>query len=154
MRKASGIMQMRQTRQMQINEDACIRNWMDKLTSREYHSLYAATSWLRDQTALSKDFVAVCGLRKMVRLNQKSWSVRQKVLGAKIHETEGLFEQNIALTHAQWQWDVENYNWYFPLGKPKKRKRRTFQNGARIEIASFSEWLANMKCCAQRKARK
>jgi len=26
MRKASGIMQMRQTRQMQIDEDACIRN--------------------------------------------------------------------------------------------------------------------------------
>jgi len=26
MRKASGIMQMRQTRRMQINEDACIRN--------------------------------------------------------------------------------------------------------------------------------
>jgi len=27
------------------------------------------------------DFVAFCGLRKMVRLNQKSWFVRQKVLG-------------------------------------------------------------------------
>ena len=26
MRKASGIMQMRQTRQMQIDEDACIRD--------------------------------------------------------------------------------------------------------------------------------
>ena len=26
MRKTSGIMQMRQTRQMQIDEDACIRN--------------------------------------------------------------------------------------------------------------------------------
>ena len=26
MRKASGIMQMRQTRQMHIDEDACIRN--------------------------------------------------------------------------------------------------------------------------------
>jgi len=26
MRKAPGIMQMRQTRQMQIDEDACIRN--------------------------------------------------------------------------------------------------------------------------------
>ena len=29
----------------------------------------------------------------MVRLN---WFVRQKVLGANIHETEGLFERNIA----------------------------------------------------------
>jgi len=26
MRKAPGVMQMRQTRQMQIDEDACIRN--------------------------------------------------------------------------------------------------------------------------------
>jgi len=32
----------------------------------------------------------------MVRLNQKSWFVRQKVLGANIHETEGLLERNIA----------------------------------------------------------
>jgi len=39
--------------------------------------------------------VAVCGLRKMVRLNQKSWFVRQKVLGANIHETEGLLGRNI-----------------------------------------------------------
>jgi len=43
MRKASGIMQMRQKRQMQFDEDACIRNWTDKLTKREYHSLYTAT---------------------------------------------------------------------------------------------------------------
>ena len=73
---------------------------------------------LRDQTTLSKDFVGLCGLREMVRLNQKSWwrlnqkswFVRQKVLGANIHETEGLLERNIALPHAQWQGDVENYN--------------------------------------------
>jgi len=32
----------------------------------------------------------------MVRLNQKSWFVIQKVLGANIHETEGLLERNIA----------------------------------------------------------
>jgi len=43
----------------------------------------------------------------------------------------------------------------FHWANPKKNTRRSaFQNGARIEIASFSEWLANMKCCAQRKARK
>ena len=28
----------------------------------------------------------------------KSWFVRQKVLGANIHETEGLLERNIAVT--------------------------------------------------------
>jgi len=33
------------------------------------------------------------GPRKMVHLN---WFVRQKVLGANIHETEGLLERNIA----------------------------------------------------------
>jgi len=32
----------------------------------------------------------------MVHLNQKSWFVRQKVLGANIHETEGLLERNVA----------------------------------------------------------
>ena len=42
-RKVQGVMQMRQTRQMQIDEDACIRNWTDQLTKREYHSLYTAT---------------------------------------------------------------------------------------------------------------
>jgi len=29
----------------------------------------------------SKDFVGLCGLKKMVRLNQKSWFGRKKVLG-------------------------------------------------------------------------
>jgi len=43
MRKAPGVMQMRQTRQMQVDEDACIRNWTDEPTSRESHSLYTAT---------------------------------------------------------------------------------------------------------------
>jgi len=33
----------------------------------------------------------------------KSWFVRQKVLGANIHETEGLLERSIALPHGQWQ---------------------------------------------------
>ena len=28
-----------------------------------------------------KDFVGLCGLKKMVRLNQKSWFGRKKVLG-------------------------------------------------------------------------
>ena len=40
MRKVPAVMQMRQTRQMQIDEDACIRNWTDELTSRESHHLY------------------------------------------------------------------------------------------------------------------
>jgi len=30
----------------------------------------------------------------MVHQNQKSWFVRQKVLGANIHETEGLLKRN------------------------------------------------------------
>jgi len=30
--EARFVMQMRQTRQMQIDEDTCIRNWTDKLT--------------------------------------------------------------------------------------------------------------------------
>jgi len=72
MRKASGIMQMRQTRQMQIDEDACIRNWTDKLTKREYLIYSHEVTVLRDQTILSKDFVGLCGLREMVRVNQKS----------------------------------------------------------------------------------
>jgi len=41
-RKASGVMQMRQTRQMQIDEDANIRNWTDEHTSLEFHSLLRA----------------------------------------------------------------------------------------------------------------
>ena len=56
MRKASGVMQVCQTRQMQVNKDACIRNLMDKFTS---------------QNTLSKEFVALCGLRRMVRPNQR-----------------------------------------------------------------------------------
>ena len=42
-RKALGVMQMCQTTQMHIDQDACIRNWTDKPTSFEYHSLYVAT---------------------------------------------------------------------------------------------------------------
>jgi len=47
-----GVMQMRQTRQMQIDEDACIRNWTDELTSREHHSLYTATRWERKRESV------------------------------------------------------------------------------------------------------
>ena len=43
MRKASGIMQMRQTRQIQIDEDACIRNWADKIATPETCKLSATT---------------------------------------------------------------------------------------------------------------
>jgi len=113
MRKASGVIQVRQTRQMQVNKDACIRNWMDEFTS---------------QNTLSKEFLALCGLSRMVRLNQRvggdqrvgswdrrSWDqifMRQKVF----------LKQNNALPHPQWQEDVENYNWYVPLNTPKKNK--------------------------------
>ena len=58
---------------------------------------------LRDQTSLSKDFVGLCGLKKdgapkpkeLVAPKPKSWFVRQKVLGANNHETEGLLSANI-----------------------------------------------------------
>jgi len=43
MRKASGVIQMRQTRQMQINKDACVRNRTDEFTSRDFHNLYIDT---------------------------------------------------------------------------------------------------------------
>jgi len=40
-KKGVGHHQMRQTRKIQIDEDACIKNWTDKLlTKREYHILY------------------------------------------------------------------------------------------------------------------
>jgi len=65
---------------------------------------------LRDQTALSKDFVGLLwSLKKdgapkpkeLVAPKPKGWFVSQKVLGANILETEGLLERNIALHHAQ-----------------------------------------------------
>jgi len=34
--------------------------------------------------------------------------------------------------------------------KARKWRSRAFQNGSREKIASFSEWLANRKRCAQR----
>jgi len=36
-------MQMRQMRQVQIDEDACIRNWTDKIATPETCNLSAAT---------------------------------------------------------------------------------------------------------------
>ena len=63
--------------------------------------------------------------KELVAPKPKSWFVRQKkVLGANSpsHETQSLLERIIALPHAQWQGDVEKYNLYVPLGKPKKTK--------------------------------
>jgi len=92
MRKASGVMQMRQTRQMQMDEDtcirdACIRDWRDELTSREAHSLYTATRWSLRSNSTIVTFQRLCGTlwsRKMVRLinpnqNQRvgSWDRRR-----------------------------------------------------------------------------
>jgi len=42
-RKVQGVMQMRQTRQMQIDEDACIRNWTDQIAPPEICNLSATT---------------------------------------------------------------------------------------------------------------
>jgi len=76
MRKASGVIQMRQTMQIpwQINKNACIRNWTDEFTSRESHNLHTDTRWIRwpsTNDTFKRLFVALCGLRKMVRLNQR-----------------------------------------------------------------------------------
>jgi len=60
MRKASGIIQIYQTRQMQINKNACIRNWTDEFTSRNSHNLYTDTRWIRGpstKNTLSKEFI-------------------------------------------------------------------------------------------------
>jgi len=45
LRKAPGVMQMRQTREMQMSnsEDACIRNWTDKIATLESRNLSAVT---------------------------------------------------------------------------------------------------------------
>jgi len=62
MGKAPSILQMHQTRQIQINEDACIRNWTNELASREhheYHSLYTATRWILRSNST---FQRLCGL--------------------------------------------------------------------------------------------
>jgi len=101
MRKASGIMQMRQTRQMQVDEDACIRNRTDKIATPETCNLSAAT------VILTTLIQRLCGSlwpskhgapkpKELVAPKPKSCFIRQKVLGANIHETEGLLERNIA----------------------------------------------------------
>ena len=51
--------------------------------------------------------MAVCGLRKMVRQNPKSWFVRQKVLEENIHETEGLLERNIVESVREYEREIE-----------------------------------------------
>ena len=45
MRKASSVIQMRQTRQMQMNKDACIGNWTDEFTSRDSHRSYRGSQF-------------------------------------------------------------------------------------------------------------
>jgi len=67
MRKAPGVMQMPQTRQMQIDEDA-----LETERTSGPHVNLTAYILLRGElrpTTPSKEFVAVCGLRNMVRLN-------------------------------------------------------------------------------------
>ena len=56
-------------------------------------------SW-KDGALEPKEFVAP---------KPKSWFVRQKVLGANIHETEGLLERNIAPSSALRHRDVVEY---------------------------------------------
>jgi len=83
--------------QMQINEDAGIGNLIDKITSRVIHNLSAATR----RTFRSNDIIQrLCGAlwpRKMVRLIthilDQTVLVLRQILGAHIHETQGLLEQ-------------------------------------------------------------
>ena len=90
--KVQGVMQMRQTRQMQMNEDACLRNSTHKTATPETRNSSAGPVIFK--VTYSKTWWEFVGPRKMVRLN---WFVRQKVLRANIHETEGLPERNIAV---------------------------------------------------------
>ena len=45
-----------------------------------------------------------------------------------------------------WRTTIDMFHWTNP------KKTHAAHKGARIEIASFSEWLANSKRCAKRKA--
>ena len=78
--------------------------------------------------------------------------MRQKVLGANIHETEGLLETKYRSPPCTMAGRCRELQLICSIGQTQtKRRRSAFQNGARIENASFSEWLANRKCCAQKK---
>ena len=79
--------------------------------------------------------------------------MRHKVLGANIHEAEGLLERIIALPHAQWQGDVENYNSYVPFGKSDKKNAA--HKARRVNRkAAHTERRTSRQLCAQRKARR
>ena len=59
-------MQMRQIGHMQINKGACTKLGTER-TSSPYVNLTAHTQLrgeLQDQTSLSKDFMALCGLKR------------------------------------------------------------------------------------------
>jgi len=82
------------------------------------------------------------GSRKMVRLmnhNLKqrvgSWEKkkkkdRQKVLGATIHETQGLLERIIALPHGSPPCTIAFW-WFCSIGQTPKKKKRAAQRKAR-----------------------
>jgi len=147
MRKASGVIQMRQTRQMQINKDACIRNWTDEFPSRN---------------TLSKEFLALSGLRRMVHLNQKVGGAWTKEL---VRETEGLGTKyswdrksswnEIMFSHIHngremYRTTIDMFHWTHPKKhrrstqrKAREYRTRTFQNGSRIENAARKERRAN-----------
>jgi len=64
--KGAGVMQMRQIGHMQINKGACTKLGTER-TSSPYVNLTAHTQLrgeLQDQTSLSKDFMALCGLKR------------------------------------------------------------------------------------------
>jgi len=66
MRNASGVIQIRQTRQMQMNKDACIRNWTDEFTSRDH------SKPLRQIRLLC--FSSVCACVSWFEVEKGSWT--------------------------------------------------------------------------------
>jgi len=100
MRKAPGVMQMRQMRQMQIDEDACIRNWTDEPTSRESHSLY--TKWTSTNDTSQRVFGSL-SLRKVVRLINHNLNQRVGWWEKKDKKTdEGLTGNYSSDTRSSW----------------------------------------------------
>jgi len=109
MRKASGIMQMRQTRQMQINEDACIRNWTDKIATPETCNLSAAT------VILTTPIQRLCGSLWLYKdgAPKPQEMVAPQTKELVVRETEGLRGENSWARRSSWtkyrSWVVDGW---------------------------------------------
>jgi len=76
-RKVQGIMQMRQTRQMQINEDARIRNWTDKIATPDTCNLSAAT--MISTTLIQRLCGSLCPWKDGAPKPNSRWRLNQRV---------------------------------------------------------------------------